>query len=89
MPARVDPQVVAEIAKSPVVDDEMLVNEAVLLFFRVNVLAALVPPTAVLAKLALAGVNVACGVPVPVRATLCGLFGALSVMVTAPVRVPS
>jgi hypothetical protein len=89
LPARVEPHVVAETAKSPVVDGEMPVKEDVPLFFSVNVLATLVPPTAVLAKFALAGVNVACGVPVPVKETLCGLFGALSVMVTAPVRVPS
>jgi hypothetical protein len=88
-PERLDPQVVAETAKSPVVEAEMPVKDELPLFFSVNVLAALVPPTAVLAKLALAGVNVACTVPVPVSETVCGLVGALSVIVTAPVRVPS
>lgn len=87
-PDRLDPQVVAETAKSPVVDAEMLVNELLPLFFSVNVLATLVPPTSVLGKFALAGVNVTCALPVPVSATLCGLPGALSVIVTAPVRVP-
>lgn len=36
----------------------------------------------------LAGVNVACGAPAPESGTVCGLFGALSVIVTLPVRAP-
>lgn len=87
-PARVDPQVPPVMAKSPLVEAEIPVTDCEPLFFRVNVLAALVPPTAVLGKLALAGVKVTPAVPVPVSETACGLFGALSVMVTAPVRVP-
>jgi len=88
-PLRVEPQVLAETAKSPVVEGEMPVKAVAPLFFRVNVLAALVAPTRVFGKLALAGVKVTCPVPVPVRETDCGLFGALSVTVTEPVRVPS
>ena len=86
---RLDPQVVAEMSNSPVVEGEMLVSATLCLLESVNVLAALVAPTAVLAKVALAGVNVACTLPVPVRDTLCGLPAALSVMLSAPVRVPT
>ena len=88
-PARLDPQVVPAIAKSPVVDAEIPVSATLCLFLSVNVFAALVPPTTVFAKLALAGVSVACGPPVPLSGTLCGLFAALSLMVTAPVRSPT
>ena len=68
--ARLDPQVVAETPKLPVVDAEMPVSATLCRFFRVNVFAALVSPTVVLGKLALAGVNVACAVPVPESGTL-------------------
>ena len=88
--ARLDPQVVDEMANSPVVEGDTPVSEPVFsLLASVNVLAALVPPTAVLAKVALAGVNVACALPVPVNDTLCGLPPALSVKLIAPVRVPT
>jgi hypothetical protein len=88
LPARLDPQVVDEMAKSPVVDGEMPVTAEAPLFANLKVLAALVPPTAVAGKVALAGVSVISVAPVPVSETVCGLFGALSVTVTVPVRVP-
>jgi CRISPR-associated Cas5-like protein len=50
--------------------------------------AALVVPTACFAYVALTGVSRACTLPVPDRATVCGLVGALSVNVRLPVRVP-
>ena len=51
--------------------------------------AALVVPRLWLPNERLLGESVAFGtVPVPVRATACGLFAALSVMVTDPARLP-
>lgn len=88
-PARLEPQVVAEIENAPVVEGEMLVNAAVDLLWRVNVLAALLVPTVVLGKVALAGVNVTDMAPVPLSETLCGLPAALSVMLREPVRAPT
>jgi hypothetical protein len=86
--ANVDPQVVVETAKSPVVEIVMPVKATACLLVRVNTFAAVVVPTVVDAKARLAGVNVAWAMPVPVRGTDCGLLFALSVIVIAPVRVP-
>jgi hypothetical protein len=63
---------------------------AVPLFVSVVVCAALVVPIARQPNARLVGVNVTAGaVPVPVSAIVCGLFGALSVIETAAVRVPA
>ena len=45
-------------------------------------------PTTTLPNDTLVGLSVTGGVPVPESATLCGLFLALSVIDTVPVRVP-
>jgi hypothetical protein len=86
--ARLVPQVVVETAKSPVAEIEMPVSELAVLLVRVSVLAALVVPTVCGGNRMLAGVKVACGPPVPESGTVCGLFEALSVIVTLPVRAP-
>lgn len=86
--ARLVEQVVLETLKSPVVPVEMLVRATFCLLVNVKVLAALVAPTFVAVNTLLAGVRVACGSPVPLRGTVCGLPEALSVMVTLPVRAP-
>jgi hypothetical protein len=67
----------------------MPVNATDCRLFNVNTFAALVDPTAVFANVALTGVSLTCGPPVPVSDTVCGLFHALSVIVKVPVRVPS
>jgi len=71
-----------------VVEAEIPVSATVCLLVRVKILAALVTPTLVAGNVLVAGVSVAPVVPVPVSGTDCGLPAALSVMVTAPVRVP-
>lgn len=87
--ARLVPHVVADTAKSPVVEIAMLLSVTDWLLVKVNVFGLLVVPTFCFAKVALAGVNVACAMPVPDSATDCGLSGALSVNVRAPLRVPA
>jgi hypothetical protein len=81
--------VFVETLKSPVVEMLMPVNATDCRLFNVNTFAALVDPTAVFANVALTGVSLTCGPPVPVSDTVCGLFPALSVIVKVPVRVPS
>lgn len=83
--ARLLVQVVADSLKSPLTSIEMPVNSTLCLLASVNTFAALVDPTFVTGKVALAGVSVACTVPVPVSATVCGLLAALSMKATAPV----
>ena len=56
-------------------------------FVNVTDLAALVVPTATVPKLSEVGERESC-VPVPVKATVCGLFGASSLKVNIPVRTP-
>jgi hypothetical protein len=88
--ARLDPQVVAETLKSPVVAIEMLLSDAVFcLLVRVNVAAGLVVPTVRAGKVWLAGASVAWVRPVPESGTVCGLPGALSVIEMFPVRAPT
>lgn len=87
--ARLVEQVVAETLKSPVVPIVMPVRATFCLLVRVNTLATLVVPTIVIGKVLLTGVNVTGTMPVPESGTVCGLPGALSVMVKAPVRDPA
>jgi len=87
--ARLEPQVVVEILKSPVVEGEIPVSATFCLLASVNVLAALLVPTFVAGYFAVAGVNVACAMPVPDSATVCGLPTPLSFTDRVPVRVPS
>ena len=82
-------QVVAETAKSPVVEITILFSATVWLLVKVNVFAALVVPSVCVAYVAVAGVSVAGMMPVPDRGTVCGLSAALSVKVSAPVSAPS
>ena len=73
----------------PVSVTPLIVSGAVPLFRSVEVCAALVEPTICEPKARLAGVNATPeAVPVPVRSTLCGLPGALSVTATLALRLP-
>jgi len=87
--ARVAVHVVVETLKSPLVVIAMLVSATFCLFASVNTTGKLLLPTFTIPNVLLAGVNVACGAPMPVSGTVCGLFEALSVMVTPPLRVPT
>ena len=87
--ARLVEQVDEETLKSPVVEVEIPVRATLCLLVRVKTLAPLLDPTLVAGKVLVAGVNVTGTVPVPERATVCGLFAALSVMVKVPVRAPT
>jgi len=75
---RVAWQVVEETLKSPVVEIMTFLRSTFWLFLSVNVFVALFVPTFWGAYVALAGVNVACALPVPDNDTVCGLFEALS-----------
>ena len=87
--ARLVEQVDEETLKSPVVEVEIPVRATLCLLVRVKTLAALLDPTLVAGKVLVAGVKVTGTVPVPERATVCGLLAALSVMVKVPVRAPT
>jgi hypothetical protein len=88
--ANVVPQVVVSVnddgsAPTTVIPPVLMSRIAVLVFFNVTTLAALVDPTAVLAKVKLVGVKVTVGgfvlpAPVPVRLAVCGEPAALSAM---------
>ena len=93
-PAATEPPQLLDCAKSPAFVPEtampLTVNAALPELVRVTARAALVAPTAWLAKVRLVGDRLAAAVaPVPVRLTLCGLPVALSVRVRAAVRVPA
>jgi hypothetical protein len=87
--ARLDEQVVAETLKSPDADGEIPVSATACLLVKVNVFAGLATPTFSVGNEADTGVKVACTVPFPDNATVCGLLGELSEIVSVPVRVPS
>ncbi len=87
--ARLDAHVVAETLKSPVVEIAMPVSATLCLLERTNTLAGLALPTFSVGNVAFTGVSVACAVPVPESAALCGLLGALSLICSAPLRAPS
>jgi hypothetical protein len=87
--ARLVVQVVADTLKSPVVEIAMPVSATLCLLASVNTFAGLLVPTFSAGNVLLVGVNVACTVPVPDSATVCGLLGELSVSVKVPVRVPT
>jgi hypothetical protein len=68
----------------------LIANGVLPTFVRVDVFAALVVPTSCPSKPRLAGLKLTAGaVPVPVSGTLCGLFAASSVIVTAALRPPA
>lgn len=93
--ARVEPQVVEEMAKSPALVPEMAeplsVTELDVLLVMVTGCALLVPPTLMLPKLKLDGeaVTAPAATPRPETATSCGLPDALSVKANVAVRVPA
>lgn len=66
-----------------------IVSGTVWLFFRVTLFAVLVVFITWLAKARLAGDKLTATVPVPLNCAVCGVFGALSLTVSVPVRVPS
>jgi hypothetical protein len=88
--AREPPQLLVS-AKSPLVEIVVIAKAAEPVFVSVTVCAALVVPTFWLAKVSETGERLAVvvdGVAVPVRPTVCGLPGALSLTLKLPVRVP-
>ncbi len=87
--ATLAPQLVVDTLKSPVVEIETLVSATFRWFVSVNTFAGLVVPTVRAAYVTLAGVNAAGIPPVPDSATVCGLFEALSLIVSVPVSTPT
>jgi hypothetical protein len=88
--AKVDPQVVADTAKSPIVEIVILFTDSRSLLIKVNVFAALVVLTNCGAKVNLAGIRPIPlpAIPMPVRTAVCGLLLALLLTINCPVRVP-
>src|ERR1700678_1105430 len=72
------PHVVEETLNSPVVVITMFLRIVLWWLSSLNAFAALVVPTFVFANVAVAGVNTTGASPVPLKATVCGLFDALS-----------
>jgi hypothetical protein len=70
--------VVEETLNSPVVEITMLLRIILWWLSSLNAFAALVVPTFVFANVAVAGVNTTGASPVPLKATVCGLFEPLS-----------
>src|SRR5262249_53849661 len=66
---------------------EVNVTGVVPTFVTITDLAAPVVPTATVPKLSETGESESC-VPVPVKVTVCGLVGALSLILNVPVRTP-
>lgn len=92
-PAFTDVQGLFEMLKSfkfvPPIDAPETLRVAVPVFCTVTFCAELVLPTNCPEKVRGDGDNVAAAAgPLPVRLTVCGLFPALSVIVSVPVRVP-
>jgi hypothetical protein len=86
--ARLAPQLLL-CAKSPLAVMLVMLAAAVPVFDTVTGCDALLLPSTCAAKVSVLVDNVMTGaVPVPVRETLCGLFEALSVMVSVPARKP-
>jgi hypothetical protein len=82
------PQVVVDTLKSPVAEMTMLVRATFRWLVSVNTFALLVAPTIVPVNVTLAGVIAAGAPPVPDSGTVCGLFAALSLIVSVPVSAP-
>jgi len=87
--ARLVVQVVADTAKSPVVEIAMLVNSTLWLLVRVILFGKLVVPAADMPRLAPVGISVAGSTPLPVSADVCGLLLALSLTLSVPVLWPN
>jgi hypothetical protein len=75
-------------AKSPEVETPQIVSGTVWVFFRVTLFPVLVVLITWLAKVRLTGDRLTGTVPVPIKLAVCGEFGALSLTVSVPVRVP-
>src|ERR1700676_2474461 len=75
-------------AKSPEVETPQIVSGTVWVFFRVTLFPVLVVLITWLAKVRLAGDRLTGAVPVQIKLAVCGEFGALSLTVSVPVRVP-
>ena len=75
-------------AKSPEAEIPKIVSGTVWVFCRVMLLPALVVVITWLAKVRLTGDRLTGTVPVPIKLAVCGEFGALSLTVSVPVRVP-
>jgi hypothetical protein len=89
--ARLAAQVLLAIAKAPLIPMLEKVRDTLWRLVRVTVMAALVLPTATAPKFKVLAERVTGELvllPVPVRFTLWGLFGALSVNVSVPVAAP-
>src|SRR5258706_8336782 len=83
-----EPHVVFSL-KFPLMAMLVIFSAAVPVLLKVIFCDGLVPPTLREPKLKLVGERLTTGTaPVPVRSTVCGLLPALSVIVTAPRRVP-
>src|SRR5271165_1760207 len=67
----------------------VIVNPVFMLLVTVTVLAALLVPTVTVPKARAVGVTDTGICPVPVSDIVCGLLGALSVMVTLPLDSPA
>ena len=87
-PAREAPQLLVW-AKSPVMDMEEIESAVVPELCRVTTAPALDAPAGCATKVREVGLTLACwDVPWPLRAKVCGLPAALSVIVRTPVRLP-
>jgi hypothetical protein len=76
-------------AKAPVIVMLVIVSAVVLLFASVDVRGALVVPIVVVGNVNFVGVTETPVMPSPLSVIVCGLFVALSVMVTTPVASPA
>jgi hypothetical protein len=83
-----EPQVLLATAKSPFATIVDMVREVARWLVSVTVEGGLVVPTMRLTNVRLTGEIVTGGEPVPVRLTICGLVGALSVNASVPVSAP-
>jgi hypothetical protein len=75
-------------AKSPEVKTPEIVSGTVWVFFRVTLFPVLVVLIPWLVKMRPAGDRLTGSVPAPIKLAVCGEFGALSLTVSVPVRVP-
>jgi hypothetical protein len=89
--ARLVPQVLAEIAKAPLIPTLVMERDALWRLVSVTVTAGLVLPTGTVPRFNELADSVTGEVellPVPLRLTVCGLFPALSVNVNVPAAAP-
>ena len=75
-------------AKSPVAVTLLTLTAVVPVFVTVTVWPTLVVPTVAVPRFRLPAERVTAALPVPLRLTVCGLFGALSLNVSVPEAAP-